>query len=483
MMKKRSANNINGKDQPLRLERVIGMTSMHSTGIAANSKGDLFYAAGNIVVRYNLEDNRQKWFYQSSNRPITCMAVSDDNRYLAIGERGHQPAVVVWDAERKEKVATLHAHKYGIGCVAFSPNGQYLVTVGFKHDRQLIVWEWMDLKIVNVLKLTKKVNSIHFQNEGKYFITCGDRHLKWWDMHREDEYDSIDVIGKVAYITEEHATAVFMDVCCGTGLFDKYSYCITSSGALCVFINESRMMEKWLQLDTPSAYCVSFVTFVEDASTEDKCYLFLGCANGIVQVLSPSTLTQIAVLPLPCPLQGEDDPSSRYPACYGIKMLPLGASSAFRMATIYSDHSLFIWDISDVYNITRMRSFISHRGCIWDIQFLEQYGDSSSLNASHEYSSSSTTLPRGTFITSSSDNTVRFWSTDMHAQKKSKWRSLYSRELLHTIEVTPSDSSLNPSDSPVSKNSAIDSLSPDQSSSASASILSAGSHSLPSNAR
>ena len=39
---------------------------------------------------------------------------------------GHQPAIVVWDACDGSCVAELKAHKYGISCVRFSPNGKIM---------------------------------------------------------------------------------------------------------------------------------------------------------------------------------------------------------------------------------------------------------------------------------------------------------------------------------------------------------------------
>lgn len=53
---------------------------------------------------------------------------------------GHQPAVVVWDASDGSCIAELKAHKYGISCVKFSPNGMfcldaYLFAVHLKNAR------------------------------------------------------------------------------------------------------------------------------------------------------------------------------------------------------------------------------------------------------------------------------------------------------------------------------------------------------------
>lgn len=33
-------------------------------------------------------------------------------------------------------------HKYGVACVAFSPNMKHIVSMGYQHDMVLNVWDW-----------------------------------------------------------------------------------------------------------------------------------------------------------------------------------------------------------------------------------------------------------------------------------------------------------------------------------------------------
>lgn len=52
------------------------------------------------------------------------------------------PAVRVWDVVARTPVAELQEHKYGVACVAFSPNSKYIVSVGYQHDMIVNVWAW-----------------------------------------------------------------------------------------------------------------------------------------------------------------------------------------------------------------------------------------------------------------------------------------------------------------------------------------------------
>lgn len=57
-----------------------------------------------------------------------------------MGERGHQPSATVWSLATGAVVRELAGgHRFGIGCISFTPSGGGVVTMGFKHDRMLRV--------------------------------------------------------------------------------------------------------------------------------------------------------------------------------------------------------------------------------------------------------------------------------------------------------------------------------------------------------
>lgn len=399
------------------------------------------------MVRYNAEENKQKSFFKAS-RAVACIAVSEDGSLLAVGERGHQPAVSVWDVHANTKIATLTAHKHGVGCLAFSPNGEYLVSVGFKHDKQLVLWDWNNEKKLTTQKLGNKVHSVSFHPSGDFFVTCGDRHLKWWAVMEILDGEAVSLEGKAASIIEDLRTSTFMDVVCGQEDLDSWVFTVSSVGNLCLF-NEKKMVEKWIQLDSSTSYCLE--VFCAQGTPG---LLVIGCSNGVVKCYNPSTLEHIATIPLPAPLiQGnnlaETLPNKAYGACYALrKVAGTKASPVPKLAAIYSDHSLFVWDIEDIFNVVKYRSFVYHRACVWDVLFLENLEDSeelspissdSPIDSGSRTSSKKSKLPTGSFITCSADNTIKIWNTDPKAQRTSKFRSVYSREMLCNIDLFPED--------------------------------------------
>ena len=219
-----------------------------------------------------------------------------------------------------------------------------------------------------------KVNAIDYHESGTYFVTCGDRHLKFWNIEPEGAIgsgmsDTLRVSGKPGSITEALKNGVFMDVVCGTGPVSNTIYCTTADGVLCAF-HESRLMDKWLQLESPSSYCLTLFS-----KGNAPGLLVVGCAEGIVRAFDPSSLSYLATLPLPQPLRAYEC-ELRYPACYGVRMVAGSPQApAPKLCAIYADHSMFLWDISDLeHQVVQYRAFSYHRACIWDLALAEPVG-------------------------------------------------------------------------------------------------------------
>lgn len=59
-------------------------------------------------------------------------------------------------------------------------NSKYLVSVGSQHDMIVNVWEWKSgLKLASN-KVSSKVKAVSFSDNGNYFVTVGNRHVKFW---------------------------------------------------------------------------------------------------------------------------------------------------------------------------------------------------------------------------------------------------------------------------------------------------------------
>ena len=244
---------------------------------------------------------------------------------------------------------------------------------------------------------------------------------------------------------EGFKNAIFTDVLCVDDSSNRSVLCTTSTGALCQF-HETRTMGKWIQLDD--------ATFALSAHGG---MIIVGCSNGKIHVIDFDTLSLMSSFPLPMSLPGSAPRSEAggktiYPACYAVACISIRNAgkdpiAPLRIATVYADRSLFVWELSHsqekndkskLLTFTKYRSFVYHRACIWDLVFLPTVPSSVPAVEDEEEKNSNSavkSLPAGTFVTCSEDNTLRFWNTDSSSSRAAGWRCHHSLELLHTIHL------------------------------------------------
>ncbi|XP_062406286.1 mitogen-activated protein kinase-binding protein 1-like [Sardina pilchardus] len=411
------------------LERVLGITTSGNSGLTCDpNTGLVAYPAGCVVVLLNPKKNRQQHIVNTSRKAVTTLAFSSDGKYLVTGECGHLPAVRVWDVCEGSQVAELQGHKYGVSCVAFSPNSKYIVSVGYQHDMSVNVWAWKRNIVVAANKVSSKVTSVSFSEDSSYFVTAGNRHVRFWYL---DHSGSTKVDGPAPLMGRsgllgELQNNFFCDVACGHGNQSGSTFCITSSGLLCEF-NERRMLEKWVDLRTSMARSLWV--------TADR--IFCACAEGNVRTFSPADLRFLGTLPRPHHL-GTDvaavtqpshlysaPPEARYPDTVAATFDP----SNGWLTCVYNDHSVYVWDVRDLQRVGKVFSGLYHSASVWDLQV---YPDSADATGSLPSSAS--------FLTCSADNTIRQWHAD--GQRSVSKGNILSNDLLKVIYVDSSSAAL-----------------------------------------
>ncbi|XP_030262936.1 WD repeat-containing protein 62-like isoform X4 [Sparus aurata] len=417
--KSRTSQQKRSSSSRVSLEKVLGISTVSGSGLTSDpNSGLIAYPAGCVIVLFHPKKNKQSHIINTSRKPFSALAFSHDGKYLVTGESGHMPCVRVWEVDGGQ-VAEVQSHKYGVSCVAFSTHSSYIVSVGYQHDMTVSVWDWRKGSIIASNKVSSRVFGVSFSQDNSYFVTAGKRHVKFWylDASRERRVNStVPLIGRSGLLGD-HKDSIFSGVACGRGLMACSTYCITSSGLLCLF-NSSRELEAWVDLKTSSASCL--------AVSED--FIFCGCADGLIRVFSPSNLQYISSLHRPHRL-GVDltqsvqhgslltaSPGAQYPDTLALTFDP----AAKHLTCVYNDHSVYVWDVTDVRNAGKLYSALYHSSSVWSVEVYPVLSDASQA-----------CLPPSSFFTCSSDNTIRLWNTD----PPTAHRNLYSNDLLRILYV------------------------------------------------
>ena len=269
-----------------------------------------------------------------------------------------------------------------------------------------------------------KVYGVSFSREGTYFVTVGNRHIKFWYLTVSALMETVPLKSRAA-ILGDMKNNCFCDVACGSEENSSITYALTTNGLLCEF-NEQRNLSRYIELKTERAYCIY----------ADNYHLFIGCSNGTIIIFAQSNLRFIASLPRPHNLgvdiaRGTDTrhlveslnkSDSKYPDCVALCYDKYEAI----LTAIYNDHSFYVWDIKDFEKVKKLDSHLFHASKCWS---LDVYSSGSHVSS----------LPQDSFITCSEDNTLRVWATlslssPLASQSKLK-RNIYSKDLLKIIYI------------------------------------------------
>ncbi|XP_059940779.1 WD repeat-containing protein 62 isoform X2 [Mesoplodon densirostris] len=404
------------------LEKVLGITAQNSNGLTCDpSTGHVAYLAGCVVVILNPKENKQQHIFNTARKSLSALAFSPDGKYIVTGENGHRPAVRIWDVEEKSQVAEMLGHKYGVACVAFSPSMKHIVSMGYQHDMVLNVWDWKKDIVVASNKVSCRVIALSFSEDSSYFVTVGNRHVRFWFLEVSTEAKvtgTVPLVGRSGILGELHNN-VFCGVACGRGQMTGSTFCVSYSGLLCQF-NEKRVLEKWINLKVSLSSCLC-------VSQE---LIFCGCTDGIVRIFQAHSLQYLANLPKPHYL-GVDvaqglEPSflfhrkaeAIYPDTVALIFDPVHQW----LSCVYKDHSIYIWDVKDINKVGKVWSELFHSSYVWNVEVYPEFEDQRAC------------LPSGSFLTCSSDNTIRFWNMD--GSPDSHWqKNIFSNTLLKVVYV------------------------------------------------
>lgn len=139
--------------------------------------------------RVLLEDESARtWTQRERIKSVRSVALSPNGRWLAVGESGYSPRVLLFstarDASTEVPFSIVTEHTWGIRNIAFSPDGRFLATLGESNDGFLFIWSINHRSGALKLWATNKctTNVCHMIWCGQHLLTVGTRHVKIWQL-------------------------------------------------------------------------------------------------------------------------------------------------------------------------------------------------------------------------------------------------------------------------------------------------------------
>lgn len=131
------------------------------------------------------ESPSNTWTSRERIKAATCVALSRDGKFLAVGETGYAPRVLVFnlqDSSSNTPLVSISEHAFGVRAVAWSPDGRFLASLGAANDGFLYVWKTDPrtgaAKLFQQNRCTSYVRDMVWM--GNCLITLGVRHVKLW---------------------------------------------------------------------------------------------------------------------------------------------------------------------------------------------------------------------------------------------------------------------------------------------------------------
>lgn len=127
------------------------------------------------------------WTSRERIKAATCVALSPDGKYLAVGETGYAPRVLIFslqDASSDTPLVSISEHTFGVNVVAWSPDSRYLASLGSANDGFLYIWKIDQrngqARLFQQNRCTSFIKDMIWM--GSNLITLGVRHVKFWKI-------------------------------------------------------------------------------------------------------------------------------------------------------------------------------------------------------------------------------------------------------------------------------------------------------------
>ncbi|CAK7223566.1 hypothetical protein SCUCBS95973_005220 [Sporothrix curviconia] len=169
-----------------------GPSTPNSTPKANDSRNRLSVSTNHRESSFGLPDwaespsSGKTWTQRERIKSATCLSLSRDGRFLAVGETGYAPRVLIFsldDTSSDTPLVSINEHSFGVTAVAWSADSRYLASLGAANDGFLYIWR-IDprtgaAKLFQQNRCTSYVRGMIWLGSNN-LLTFGVRHVKVW---------------------------------------------------------------------------------------------------------------------------------------------------------------------------------------------------------------------------------------------------------------------------------------------------------------
>ncbi|KAI1153120.1 WD40-repeat-containing domain protein [Nemania diffusa] len=293
------------------------------------------------------------WTSRERIKAATCLALSKEGRFLAVGETGYSPRVLIYSLEDRSSdtpLVSISEHAHGVRAVAWSPDSKFLASLGSSNDGFLYVWK-IDprtgaARLFQQNRCTTYVKGMIWI--GNNLITLGVRHVKVW---RIDEAQAISPV-KQKFIGDANPAAqpqktlpgrnvllgnmIEATFSCAAAIDDTKAIICSETGDVCLLDDSGKQMKLSHILESG---------FVTTCVAIRNSLVYVGGKSGNFATLDLESLLKGSAT---C-IRTNTEPST------GVGMLALGFLKD-KMVTVDANRSIDIWDRDHIPGASRVES-------------------------------------------------------------------------------------------------------------------------------
>ncbi|ETP32383.1 hypothetical protein F442_18894 [Phytophthora nicotianae P10297] len=167
----------------LELERVHGYQAQTASNNARyDSNGKVVYHTAALGIVFDKSAQRQS-FFRSHDDDVVALCAHPNGTTFATSQMGKKPKIYVWDSASGEAVAPCLEgfHQRFVNAICFSSDGTKLGSVGGDDDHSIAIYNWQSGVLSSQSRGERNnVRGICYHAASKEWVTCGDKHIRFW---------------------------------------------------------------------------------------------------------------------------------------------------------------------------------------------------------------------------------------------------------------------------------------------------------------